>query len=217
MHYPRPRLAMPCPADRDSPAPSRQPAQRWPLATRWLIAATLASGLGCSTPQVVDSPPPGQELAPPPGADDGANTPLKLVEPARPAEASKPALPPTRITTDTPADVASPPGDAIKSPTGLSYKVLRRGEGSQPGRSATVIVHYAGWNTQGELFDSSVPRGAPLTIGLHQVIEGWTEGVATMQIGEVRRLWIPEALAYKGKPGAPAGMLVFDVELMGIE
>lgn len=184
---------------------------------RWLIWSAVVGASACSAPQAVDTPPPGQELAPSPGAEDGANTPLKLPEPARPAEPAKPAPAATRITTDTPADVAAPPADAIKSATGLSYKVLQRGDGSQPGRNATVVVHYAGWNTQGELFDSSVPRGAPLTIGLHQVIEGWTEGVASMQVGEVRRLWIPEALAYKGKAGAPAGMLVFDVELLGIE
>ncbi len=202
--------------DRISTSPHRPVAARLAI---W-VAPALATVLGsaaCSTPQVIDAPPPGQELPPPPGTEDGANVAVKTPEPARPSEPSKPVPPPTRISTDTPADVAAPPADAIKSPTGLSYKVLQRGEGSQPGRSATVVVHYAGWNTQGELFDSSVPRGAPLTIGLHQVIEGWTEGVATMQVGEVRRLWIPEALAYKGKPGAPAGMLVFDVELMGIE
>ena len=34
-----------------------------------------------------------------------------------------------------------------------------------------------------------------------------------MVVGEKRRLWIPEALAYKGQPGGPQGMLVFDVEL----
>lgn len=197
--------------------PESLTARCWTTAAQPMIWVALAAAAACSAPQATDAPPPGQELAPPPGAEDGANTPVKLPEPVRAAEASKPAPAATRITTDTPADVAAPPADAIKSPTGLSYKVLQRGDGSQPGRNATVVVHYAGWNTQGELFDSSVPRGAPLTIGLHQVIEGWTEGVATMQVGEVRRLWIPEALAYKGKAGAPAGMLVFDVELMGIE
>jgi peptidylprolyl isomerase len=184
---------------------------------RFLTIPLLATPLACASPQTAEGPAIGRELAPPPGAEEGGNQPVKIREPVRTAEPSKPAPPPTRIATDTPADVASPPAEAVKSPSGLSYKVLHPGEGSQPGRDATVVVHYAGWTTKGDLFDSSVPRGAPLTIGLHQVIEGWTEGVATMQVGEVRRLWIPEALAYKGKPGAPAGMLVFDVELLGIE
>ena len=38
-----------------------------------------------------------------------------------------------------------------------------------------------------------------------------------MTIGEERRFWIPEELAYKGRAGAPQGMLVFDVELLEIK
>jgi peptidylprolyl isomerase len=67
------------------------------------------------------------------------------------------------------------------------------------------------------MFDSSVARGEPITFPLNGVIAGWTEGVGLMVEGEKRRLWIPEELAYKGRPGAPQGMLVFDVELIQIE
>ena len=77
-------------------------------------------------------------------------------------------------------------------------------------------VHYSGWTTDGKLFDSSVQRGAPTSFALNQVIKGWTEGVQLMVEGEKTRFWIPEELAYKGRPGAPAGMLVFDVELLHI-
>ncbi len=63
------------------------------------------------------------------------------------------------------------------------------------------------------MFDSSVTRGQPATFPLNRVIPGWTEGVQLMVIGEKRRFWIPEELAYGGRPGAPQGMLVFDVEL----
>jgi peptidylprolyl isomerase len=59
-----------------------------------------------------------------------------------------------------------------------------------------------------------VQRGKPATFGVMQVIPGWSEGVQLMVEGEVRRMWIPEALAYKGAP--PKGMLVFDVELIKI-
>ena len=34
--------------------------------------------------------------------------------------------------------------------------------------------------------------------------------------GETRRFWIPESLAYQGQPGQPAGMLVFDIQLIRI-
>ena len=60
-------------------------------------------------------------------------------------------------------------------------------------------------------------RSSAIAFGLNQVIAGWTEGVQLMVEGETRRLWIPEALAYRGAPGAPKGMLVFDVELIKIE
>jgi peptidylprolyl isomerase len=66
------------------------------------------------------------------------------------------------------------------------------------------------------MFDSSVVRGAPATFGVGQVIPGWTEALQLMVEGETTRVWIPEELAYKGQPGRPAGMLVFDVELLKI-
>ena len=66
------------------------------------------------------------------------------------------------------------------------------------------------------MFDSSVLRGRPATFPLNGVIAGWTEGVQLMVEGEKRRFWIPVELAYKNAPGKPAGMLVFDVELLEI-
>ncbi|MDE0825299.1 MAG: FKBP-type peptidyl-prolyl cis-trans isomerase [Akkermansiaceae bacterium] len=118
-----------------------------------------------------------------------------------------------------PADVAVAPPEAEVTSTGLASKVLEPGQGSeQPSASDQVKVHYSGWTTDGELFDSSVVRGEPVTFGLGQVIPGWTEGLQLMTKGETRRFWIPAELAYgvNPPPGAPAGMLVFDVELMGI-
>ncbi len=117
-----------------------------------------------------------------------------------------------------PADVAAPPADATTTPSGLASRELEKGTGTQhPGPRSRVLVHYSGWTTDGRMFDSSVSRGEPIAFGLHQVIPGWTEGVQLMVEGEKRRLWIPEGLAYGGRPGAPAGMLVFDVELIRIE
>lgn len=119
---------------------------------------------------------------------------------------------------DAPPDVAAPPADAEKRPSGLASRVLTRGTGTRhPRPNSRVTVHYSGWTTDGKMFDSSVSRGEPITFGLDEVIPGWTEGVQLMVEGEKRRLWIPEALAYQGQPGAPAGMLVFDVELIKIE
>jgi peptidylprolyl isomerase len=116
-----------------------------------------------------------------------------------------------------PADVAAAPANAKKTASGLAYKVLTKGKGKvKPTPTSRVEVHYTGWTTDGRMFDSSVTRGKPTQFGLNQVIPGWTEGVALMVEGEKTRFWIPEELAYKGRPGAPAGMLVFDVELLQI-
>jgi peptidylprolyl isomerase len=115
-----------------------------------------------------------------------------------------------------PEDVAAPPASAKKTPSGLAYRVLQKGTGKQhPGPADRVKVHYSGWTTDGKMFDSSVVRGEPLTRSLAGLIPGWTEGVQLMVIGEKTRFWIPEALAYKGQPNRPAGMLVFDIELLG--
>ena len=117
-----------------------------------------------------------------------------------------------------PADVAAPPADATTTESGLAYKILNKGtETEKPSAEAKVTVHYTGWTTDGEMFDSSVMRGRPATFGLNQVIAGWTEGVQLMSIGDKVRFWIPEDLAYQGKAGAPAGLLVFDVELLEIQ
>lgn len=117
-----------------------------------------------------------------------------------------------------PADVAAPPADSKQTASGLASKVINAGTGKvKPTAESVVTVHYTGWLTSGKAFDSSVSRGKPARFPLNRVIPGWTEGVQLMTVGEERRFWIPEELAYKGRPGAPQGMLVFDVELLSIE
>ena len=117
-----------------------------------------------------------------------------------------------------PPDVAAPPAGATRTHTGLAFLVLQPGHGDRhPRPGSTVTVNYTGWTTDGKMFDSSVAKGQPLTIALDSVISGWTEGVQMMTEGEKCRFWIPEALAYQGQPGEPAGMLVFDIELIRID
>ena len=121
---------------------------------------------------------------------------------------------------EAPDDVAAAPDDAEVTGTGLASKLLKAGSGSKhPKAIDKVLVHYTGWTTDGKMFDSSVARGEPISFPLNGVIEGWTEGVQLMVEGETRRFWIPGKMAYGEKPsrpGAPAGMLVFDVELIKI-
>jgi peptidylprolyl isomerase len=120
-----------------------------------------------------------------------------------------------------PPDVAAVPADAQVTASGLASKVLKPGTGSiHPTASSTVTVNYTGWTPDGKMFDSSVARNEPATFPLTNVIKGWTEGVQLMVLGEKRRFWIPGNLAYDGgggPPGAPTGMLVFDIELLDIK
>ena len=116
-----------------------------------------------------------------------------------------------------PPDVKAAPADAAKTASGLASKVLTKGTGTaHPRASDEVTVHYTGWTTDGKMFDSSVARGEPSSFPLDRVIAGWTEGVQLMVVGEKRRFWIPEALAYRGQRD-PRGTLVFDVELIKIK
>jgi len=116
-----------------------------------------------------------------------------------------------------PSDVAKPPADAQKATSGLASKVLQAGSGTaRPTADDFVTVQYTGWTTDGKMFDSSYARGAASTFPVSRVIKGWGEGVQLMVVGEKRRMWIPQELAYAGQAGRPQGMLVFDVELVDI-
>ncbi len=126
---------------------------------------------------------------------------------------AKPEMP------EAPKDVAAAPADAETTASGLSHKLLEKGSGTtHPKATDTVTVHYSGWTTDGKLFDSSVKRGQPTSFPLNGVIAGWTEGVQLMVEGEKRRFWIPAKMAYGENPpsGYPAGLLVFDIELIKI-
>jgi peptidylprolyl isomerase len=120
-----------------------------------------------------------------------------------------------------PEDVAAVPKNAKRTPSGLAYRVLKKGTGTtHPKPENTVEVHYSGWTTDGKMFDSSVKRGQSTSFPLTGVIPGWTEGVQLMTEGGKTRFWIPGKLAYGDvpeRPGAPAGMLVFDIELLKIK
>ena len=104
----------------------------------------------------------------------------------------------------------------------LKIEDLVIGEGAEAISGQNVEVHYAGWLTDGQKFDSSVDRGQPFSfpLGGGRVIQGWDQGVVGMRIGGKRRLTIPPHLGY-GARGAgsvipPNATLVFEVELLGV-
>ncbi|WP_148610992.1 FKBP-type peptidyl-prolyl cis-trans isomerase [Aeromonas sobria] len=105
--------------------------------------------------------------------------------------------------------------------SGLQYEVLIPGTGTvHPTAASKVKVHYEGKLLDGTVFDSSVARGEPIEFGLNQVIKGWTEGVQLMVEGEKTRFYIPADLAYGDRAVGkipPGSVLIFDVELLGIQ
>jgi FKBP-type peptidyl-prolyl cis-trans isomerase FkpA len=122
------------------------------------------------------------------------------------------------------------PAAAASAVSNLQATDLTQGAGAAVAAGQYAIVQYTGWlyepstpDHKGKEFDSSLKGGAPFRfqLGSGQVIKGWDQGVAGMQIGGKRRLVIPADLAY-GDSGAggvipPGATLVFDVELVGIE
>ena len=114
-----------------------------------------------------------------------------------------------------PADVAAPPADAPKTASGVASKVVKPGGGvEKPTPTDVVTVHYTGWSSAGQMFDSSHTRGNPAMFPLNRAIPGWRECVQLMSVGETRRCWVPQELAYRGQAGRPAGTVVFDIELL---
>ena len=112
--------------------------------------------------------------------------------------------------------------EPITTPSGLKYEDLEAGSGAAAASGQKAKVHYTGWLTNGQKFDSSKDRNDPFefTLGAGQVIRGWDEGVAGMKVGGKRRLTIPPSLGY-GSRGAggvipPNAELIFEVELLGV-
>ena len=111
--------------------------------------------------------------------------------------------------------------DVVVLPSGLQYKVIKKGDGATPVAESQVVVDYVGTNIYGEEFDSSISRGEPAKFQLNQVISGWTEGIQLMPVGSKYILYIPYDLAYgenaRSQAIGPYATLIFEVELHGIE
>ncbi|EIJ43492.1 FKBP-type peptidyl-prolyl cis-trans isomerase [Beggiatoa alba B18LD] len=110
----------------------------------------------------------------------------------------------------------------ITTNSGLIYEDTIVGTGAEAIAGKKVSVHYTGWLTNGQLFDSSKKRNEPFQfiLGGRHVIAGWDEGVQGMKIGGTRKLTIPPQLGYgaRGAGGVipPNATLIFEVELLAI-
>ena len=110
----------------------------------------------------------------------------------------------------------------IKKVEQLEIIDIMPGDGAEVPAGATITAHYTGALCKnGIIFQSSHDIGRPLTFGLDQVIQGWTEGVPGMKVGGMRRLIIPSDMAYGSVRAAsnipPNSDLVFDIELIDIK
>ncbi len=118
-------------------------------------------------------------------------------------------------------------GKPMTAASGLQIIDSKVGTGASPKTGQTCVMHYTGWlyenGQKGKKFDSSVDRNEPFEfkIGQRQVIAGWDEGVASMNVGGKRTLIIPPALGYgaRGAGGVipPNATLMFDVELLAVK
>jgi len=109
----------------------------------------------------------------------------------------------------------------ITTESGLQYEVIEEGSGESPAPNDQVTVHYEGRTIDGEVFDSSLERGEPISFPVNGVIPGWSEALQLMKPGAKYKLYIPGDLAY-GPRGAGADIgpnetLIFDVELISVD
>ncbi len=108
----------------------------------------------------------------------------------------------------------------VTTTSGLIIEDITVGSGAEASAGQEVTVHYTGWLTSGEKFDSSKDRDDPFVfpLGGGRVIKGWDEGVQGMKVGGTRKLTIPPELGYgtRGAGGVipPNATLVFEVELL---
>lgn len=119
------------------------------------------------------------------------------------------------------AKMAKKPG-VVTLPSGLQYEIIKNGTDTvKPKLTNKVKCHYHGTVISSEIFDSSVERGEPVTFPLGNVILGWQEGLQLMTVGSKWKFYVPADLAYgeqqKGDKIAPGSLLIFEVELLGVE
>ena len=108
----------------------------------------------------------------------------------------------------------------VTLPSGLQYKVLKKGDGKTPTLDDHVVCNYRGTLLNGTEFDSSYKRGQAATLPVKGIIKGWSEALQLMPVGSKWQLFIPPQLAYGDKIVGgigPDAMVIFEVELLSIE
>jgi FKBP-type peptidyl-prolyl cis-trans isomerase FkpA len=110
-------------------------------------------------------------------------------------------------------DTTAPTG-----PTQLQVQDITVGSGATAANGDTVNVNYVGAFLNGTIFDQgNLPA---VTLGAHQVIAGFEQGIVGMKVGGVRLMVIPSELAYgaTGRGSIPPNTpLQFQVQLVAIQ
>jgi len=106
--------------------------------------------------------------------------------------------------------------------SGLYYIEKAKGTGPKATTGKKVKVHYTGTLLNGTKFDSSKDRNQPFEfeLGKGQVIKGWDEGIALMNVGGKAIFIVPSNLGYGEKDMTsipPYSTLVFEVELLEVK
>lgn len=107
-------------------------------------------------------------------------------------------------------------------PSGLQYRIDHQGAGAVPKPTDTVRVHYRGSLVNNAIFDDTFEDGAPMTIAVADMLDGWAEAMSIMKVGSRFHLYVPAKLAYGDSP-PPGGLippnatLIYEIELVGIE
>jgi len=102
-------------------------------------------------------------------------------------------------------------------PSGLQYKIVKKGDGDKPKATDRVKVNYKGTLLDGKEFDS----GKDVGFQVNQVIKGWTEALQLMPVGSKWIIYLPYDIAYGGRGAgeniSPFSNLIFEIELLSIE
>jgi FKBP-type peptidyl-prolyl cis-trans isomerase len=106
--------------------------------------------------------------------------------------------------------------------SGIYYIEKVKGTGTRAMAGKTVSVHYTGTLLNGTKFDSSRDRNKPydFVLGQGNVIKGWDEAIALMNVGGKATLIIPSSMGYGERSMGnipPFSTLVFEVELMDVK
>jgi FKBP-type peptidyl-prolyl cis-trans isomerase len=120
----------------------------------------------------------------------------------------------------TPAELTQAPPNAVRTPSGLAFQILKSGTGNRhPLLTDRVLVHFSGWTNDGTLFESTVISNHPASLRVGTSMAGLREALTHMVIGQTARFWIPAGLAYGESPADtsnPGGDLVYDIELLAV-